>query len=398
MTHLSHDIILSSPARTPFADFGKAFRDTPLTELAVHAARASLARSGLQVGDIDHMVYANTVPVDADSLFGARVVGVAMGLPDTVPALTVSRGCGAGLQALVSAAEQILSGHSQVALAGGAENYSRAPFVLRSGRWGHKRGDQNLQDLLENTYRDPFSREYMGETAENLARAYGYQRAAMDEWALMSQQRAGQAIASGFLSRQIAPITIGKGKSQRSMAVDEFPRPDITADRLASLRPSFADDGSVTAGNASGVTDGAAFMVVADAAAARARGLQAQARLVDWAVVGVPPSLMGMGPVPAVRRLLERQRLTVADIDYFEVNEAFAVVNLHAERELGLPRDRTNLYGGGISIGHPPGATGVRMTMTAMYHLQDTGGRYAVMTLCIGAGQGMAVLIENLLR
>ncbi len=395
---MKKDIVLSAPARTPFGDFGGSFRDTGLTQLATHAAKACLARSGLQGADIDHLVYANTVPVDPDSLFGARVVSVAMGLPEAVSALTVSRGCGAGLQAIVSAAEQILSGHSSIALAGGAENYSRAPFVLRTGRWGNKRGDQNLQDLLENTYRDPFSKEYMGQTAESIARIYGYQREAMDEWALMSQQRAKHAIDSGFLSRQIAPIEVANGRSLRLMGVDEFPRPDMTLERLRQLRPSFATNGTVTPGNASGVTDGAAFIVVADGAAAQERNLQAQARVVDWATIGVDPNLMGIGPVPSVRKLLARTAMTVGDIDYFEVNEAFAVVNLHAEKHLGLPRDRTNLYGGGISIGHPPGATGLRMTMTAMHHLQDTKGRYAVITMCIGAGQGMALLLENLLR
>ena len=395
---MNKDIVLCAPARTPFGDFGGSFRDTPLTELATHAAKACLARSGLRSDDIDHLVYANTVPVDPASLFGARVVSVAMGLPENVSALTVSRGCGAGLQAIVSAAEQILSGHSSIALAGGAENYSRAPFVLRTGRWGHKRGDQNLQDLLENTYRDPFSKEYMGQTAESIARIYGYQREAMDEWALMSQQRAKRAVASGFLSRQIAPIEVANGRARRLMSLDEFPRPDMTLERLEQLRPSFATDGTVTPGNASGVTDGAAFIVVAGSDAAQGRNLQAQARVVDWATIGVDPNLMGIGPVPAVRKLLARTGMTVGDIDYFEVNEAFAVVNLHAEKELGLPRERTNLYGGGISIGHPPGATGLRMTMTAMHHLQDTKGRYAVITMCIGAGQGMALLLENLLR
>ena len=395
---MNKDIVLCAPARTPFGDFGGSFRDTPLTELATHAAKACLARSGLRSDDIDHLVYANTVPVDPDSLFGARVVSVAMGLPENVSALTVSRGCGAGLQAIVSAAEQILSGHSSIALAGGAENYSRAPFVLRTGRWGHKRGDQNLQDLLENTYRDPFSKEYMGQTAESIARIYGYQREAMDEWALMSQQRAKRAVDSGFLSRQIAPIEVANGRARRLMSLDEFPRPDMTLERLEQLRPSFATDGTVTPGNASGVTDGAAFIVVAGSDDAQGRNLQAQARVVDWATIGVDPNLMGIGPVPAVRKLLARTGMTVGDIDYFEVNEAFAVVNLHAEKELGLPRERTNLYGGGISIGHPPGATGLRMTMTAMHHLQDTKGRYAVITMCIGAGQGMALLLENLLR
>lgn len=391
-------IVIAAPARTPFGDFGRSLRDVPLTQLAVHAARASMQRSGLNDGDIDHLVYANTVPVDHDSLFGARVVSVAMGLPEEVSALTVSRGCGSGLQAISSAAEQIISGHSRIALAGGAENYSRAPYVLRTSRWGHKRGDQVLQDLLENTYRDPFSREYMGETAESIARLYGYTREAMDRWALMSQQRAKAAIDSGFLARQIAPMEIGDGKNRRLFSIDEFPRPDMSLARLAQLRPSFGEGGTVTPGNASGVTDGAAFLVVADSEAAQARGLKAEARVVDWATIGVDPNLMGIGPVPAVRKLLQRTGLGVIDIDYFEVNEAFAVVNLHAEKELAIPREKTNLYGGGISIGHPPGATGVRMTMTAMHHLQATNGRYAVITMCIGAGQGMAMLIENLIH
>lgn len=391
------EIVLAAPARTPFADFGRSFRDIDLTKLAVHAGRASLQRSGLPDEAVDHLVYANTVPVDHDSLFGARVVSVAMGLPLEVSGLTVQRACGSGLQAIVSAAEQIFSGHSHVALAGGAENYSRAPFVLRTSRWGHKRGDQVLQDLLENAYRDPFSHQYMGKTAENIALKYGYKRQAMDEWALMSQQRAAAAIASGFLARQIAPIEIGDKKDRRMFMVDEFPRPEMTLQRLAQLRPSFSDDGTVTPGNSSGVSDGAAFLVVADAASAKTRGLRAEARLVDWATVGVDPNLMGIGPVPATQKLLQRAGLSVGDIDYFEVNEAFAVVNLHAERELGISRDKTNLYGGAISVGHPPGATGVRMTMTAMHHLQATGGRFALLAICLGAGQGMAMLIENLL-
>jgi acetyl-CoA acetyltransferase family protein len=223
----------------------------------------------------------------------------------------------------------------------------------------------------------------------------------MDEWALMSQQRAGAATTSGFLARQIAPIDVPDGRhGVRSFAQDEFPRPAVTREKLASLRPAFRTDGQgrVTAGNSSGVTDGAAALVVAGAAAAARAGLRAEARLVDWAVVGVAPELMGAGPVPAITRLLERTGLGVADIDYWEINEAFAVVNLHAEAQLGIPRARTNLYGGGISIGHPPGATGIRMTITAMHHLADTGGRYAVISMCLGSGMGMATLIENLLR
>jgi acetyl-CoA C-acetyltransferase len=249
----------------------------------------------------------------------------------------------------------------------------------------------------------------MGDTAENLTARFGYHRADMDAWGLMSQQRAGAGRASGFLSRQIAPIAVPDPdvRSSRKGADgqpatklfehDEFPRPQITAEKLASLKPAFRHDGKgqVTAGNSSGVTDGAAALLVASRQAAQEHGLPVQARLVDWAVVGVAPEIMGAGPVPAIAKLLQRTGLQAADIDYWEINEAFAVVNLHAERELGIPRERTNLYGGGISIGHPPGATGLRMTMTAMHHLADTGGRYAVISMCLGSGMGMATLIER---
>jgi acetyl-CoA acetyltransferase family protein len=229
---------------------------------------------------------------------------------------------------------------------------------------------------------------------------FGYNREAMDEWGLMSQHRAGAAIKNGFLARQIAPIELAghKGKSYM-FSQDEFPRPEITLEKLSSLKPAFRKDGhgSVTAGNSSGVTDGAAALVVASKPAAERLGIPIQARLVDWAVVGVPAEIMGSGPVPAIQKLLAQRQIKVSDIDYFEINEAFAVVNLHAERELSVPRDRTNLYGGGISLGHPPGATGLRMTMTAMHHLADTGGRFAIISMCLGSGMGMATLIENAL-
>ena len=238
----------------------------------------------------------------------------------------------------------------------------------------------------------------MGETAENLADVGDYKRADMDAWGLMSQQRAKAAIESGFLSRQIAPIEISDGKGSKLFAQDEFPRPNVSAEKLASLKPAFRKDGRVTAGSSSGVTDGAASLVVADADALRDAHVEAEARWIDAVVVGVPPHIMGAGPAPAIGALLKKHGLKVSDIDYFEINEAFAVVNLHAEREHGIPRNRTNLYGGGISIGHPPGATGVRMTITAMHHLADTKGRYSIISMCLGAGQGMATLIENLKR
>lgn len=395
---MTREVVLAAGQRTAFGDFGKSLKEVPLTDMAAHAAKASLDKAGLQPAQVDHLVFANTLPVDQDSLFGARVITLKAGLPVEASSLQVIRACGSGSQALASAAEQIMLGRSDVALAGGAENYSRAPFVVNSGRWGHKRGPQQLDDALDYCYRDPFNGEYMGETAENLAEEYQYEREPMDEWALMSQQRAGNAIASGFLARQIAPIEVPDGRGTRMFDTDEFPRPDITAARLESLKPAFRKGGKVTPGNSSGVTDGAAFVVAAARDKIDDLGLTPEARIVDFTTIGVPPHLMGIGPVPAIEKLLKRNELSVDDIDYWEINEAFAVVNLHAERQLNIPRERTNLYGGGISIGHPPGATGVRMTITAMHHLQDTGGRYAVVSMCLGAGQGMATLIENLQR
>jgi acetyl-CoA C-acetyltransferase len=392
------DIVLAAGVRTPFGDFGKSLREVPLTDLAAHAAKASIRRSGLDAGDIDHFVFGSTLFPDRDTLFGGRVVGIKAGLAEEVPALNVIRACGTGLQALISASQQIKEDQSSIAIAGGGENYSRMPHVVTTARYGMRRGPLALEDQLDWAYRCPFSQEYMGETAENLADDFQYEREPMDDWGYMSQQRAAAATASGFLARQIEPIEVPDGKGKRLFAVDEFPRPDVSRDKLRKLKPAFRDGGRVTAGSSSGVTDGAAFMIVADRSRAEAKGLQGEALLRDWTAVGVPPRIMGAGPVPAIDKLLRRSDLLVSDIDYFEINEAFAVVNLHAEKQLGIPRERTNLYGGGISIGHPPGATGVRMTITAMHHLAASGGRYAVISMCLGGGQGMAMLIENLKR
>jgi acetyl-CoA acetyltransferase family protein len=396
----SHDVVLSSGVRTPFGDFGRSLRDVPISRLGVHVVHACLARAGLDASRVDHLVFGNTAPVDHDGLFLSRKVAIEAGLPVESSALSVVRACGTGSQAIVSAAQQIQSGHSEIAVAAGGENYSRVPYLSHEMRWGAKRGPATFVDGLDYVYRCPFTKELMGDTAENLAARFGYKREDMDDWGLMSQQRAGAAMASGFLARQIAPIDVPDGRGTRRFEQDEFPRPSITRGKLAALKPAFRHDGqgTVTAGSSSGVTDGAAALLVASRGAAEAHGIPIEARLVDWAVVGVEPAIMGAGPVPAIRTLLARTRLSVSDVDYFEINEAFAVVNLHAERELGIPRDRTNLYGGGISIGHPPGATGLRMTITAMHHLRDTGGRYAVISMCLGSGMGMATLVENLVR
>lgn len=382
------EIVIAAGRRTPLGRFNGALRDVPFRDQAAHAVRASLAAAALAPAEIDHFVFSTTVPTDSDSLFAARVVSMHAGLPEAVPALCVTRACASGLQALISAAQQIECGQSHRAVAAGAEVFSRVPHVAPSARQGTPRGPLMLEDMLDWAYRCPFSGAYMGETAEALADDFGYTRAAMDDFAATSQARAVSAQASGFLARQIAPIDTPAGP----VTQDEGPRADATPDRLSRLRPAFRDGGRVTAGNSSGVTDGAAAMIVA--ARDAAGGLGPALRLVDWVAVGVEPRIMGHGPVPAITALLERTGLRLSQIDYFEINEAFAVVNLHAEARLGIPRDRHNLHGGGISLGHPPAVTGLRMAMTALHHLHDTGGRYAVLSMCLGAGQGMALLVE----
>ncbi len=389
------ETVIAGGVRTPLGAFGGALKDVPMSDLAAGAARACLSRAGLDPARVDHMVFTTTVPSDRDSLFAARVVGVKSGIPEAAGALHVVRACASGLQAILSAEQQVASGHSTIALAGGAESYSRAPYATTTIRWGAQRGPQQLEDMLDWAYRCPFSQEYMGETAENLADDYQYTREAMDDWGALSQARALAARESGFLARQIAPVTVATRKGETVVEHDECPRADATAEKLAKLRPAFREGGRVTAGNASTVNDAAAFLLVGERGALEAEGVAPRARLVDWTVVGVPPRIMGHGPVPAIRALLEKTGLAVSDVDYFEINEAFAVVNLHAERHLGIPRERHNAYGGGISVGHPPGVTGVRMCLTAMQHLEDTGGRRAILSMCLGAGQGMAMLIER---
>ncbi|MGH6942413.1 MAG: thiolase family protein [Hypericibacter sp.] len=381
--------------RTPFGDFGKSLKDVSLVELGNHAARATLNGAGLAAEKVDQLVWGNVLPVDQEGYLAARAVALKAGLLESSIAFNVNRACGSGLQAIISAAEHIGAGHGRVALAGGGENFSRAPYIITSARWGSKRGPQTMVDALDWAYRDPLSLELMGETAENLAEDYQYTREAMDEYAIGSQRRAGTAAASGFLAKQIAPIEVPDGKGRRRMTADEFPRPDIAMEKIAAMKPIFRAGGKVTPANSSGVTDGAAFVIVAERDAAEKAGVRPRVRLVDYAIAGVPPRIMGCGPVPATKKLLEQQKLKVSDIDYFEVNEAFASVNLHAEAQLGIPRDATNLYGGGISLGHPPGATGVRMALTALQHLEDQGARRAILTLCMGGGQGLAMLIER---
>ena len=393
---MTREIILAGGMRTPFGDFGKSLKDIPLADLGIHATKACLEKAGLDAEHVDHLVWGNVLPVDQEGYLAARYIAIKAGLPEESAALNVNRACGSGTQAIISAAQQIMSGHSEVAVAGGGENFSRAPFAVTTGRWGHKRGPQTMVDTLDWAYRDPFSLELMGETAENLAEDFQYRREAMDDYAVESQRRAGAA--GEFLGRHIAPIEVKERRATRTMTEDESPRPDVAPEKLAGMKPVFRRDGMVTAGNSSSVTDGAAMVVVADRARAEAVGVEPRARIVDWCIVGVPPRIMGCGPVPAIGSLLEKHGMSVDDVDYYEINEAFAVVNLHAEKQLGVSRDRCNLYGGGISLGHPPGATGARMTLVAMQHLAETGQKNAIISMCMGAGQGLAMLIERVVH
>ena len=393
---MTREIILAGGMRTPFGDFGKSLKDIPLADMGIHATKACLEKAVLDAEHVDHLVWGNVLPVDQEGYLAARYIAIKAGLPEESAALNVNRACGSGTQAIISAAQQIMSGHSEVAVAGGGENFSRAPFAVTTGRWGHKRGPQTMVDTLDWAYRDPFSLELMGETAENLAEDFQYRREAMDDYAIESQRRAGAA--REFLGRHIAPIEVKERRASRTMAEDESPRPDVAPEKLAGMKPVFRQDGMVTAGNSSSVTDGAAMVVVADRARAEALGVEPRARIVDWCIVGVPPRIMGCGPVPAIGALLEKHGMSVDDVDYYEINEAFAVVNLHAEKQLGVSRDRCNLYGGGISLGHPPGATGARMTLVAMQHLAETGQRNAIISMCKGAGQGLAMLIDRVVH
>lgn len=389
------ETVLAGGVRTALGAFGGSLAGLEMTDMAGRTAAACMERAGIAPDKVDHMVFTTTVPSDRDSLFAARVVGMRAGLPEAAGALGVVRACASGLQAILSAGQQVESGHSRIALAGGAESYSRAPHAMTTLRGGVARGPAQIEDMLDWAYRCPFSQEYMGETAENLADDYQYTREAMDTWGAMSQARALAARDSGFLARQIAPITLATRKGETIFDTDECPRANATAEKLARLRPAFREGGRVTAGNASTVNDAAGFVLVGERGALEAEGVAPRARVADWCVVGVPPRIMGHGPVPAIKALLEKTGLAISDIDYFEINEAFAAVNIHAEAQLGIPRDLHNLYGGGISLGHPPGVTGVRMALTAMQHLEDTGGRRAILSMCLGAGQGMALLLER---
>jgi acetyl-CoA acyltransferase 2 len=389
--------------RTAFGAFGGRLRDQPATALGAHAARAALAQSGVDAAEVDQVIYGSVVQAWRNDAYCARHVGLAAGLPIAVPALTVNRLCGSGFQAVISAAQEIAAGDAEVCVTGGTESMSGAPHVLRGARWGYPFGKAPpLEDLLWTTLTDEHAGCAMGVTAENVAVAHGISREACDAFALSSQRRWAAAAAAGRFADEIAPLALpaGKGKGDGQAAsfdTDEHPRPQTTAEGLARLAPVFNPDGVVTAGNASGISDGAAALVVASRAFVERRKLTPLARVVSWAFVGVEPRMMGLGPVPAIRKALARAELSLADMDLVEVNEAFAAQYLAVEKLAGLDRQRTNVDGGAIALGHPLAASGARILTHLVYELRRRGGRFGLGAACIGGGQGIAVILETLL-
>ena len=392
---MARDVVVLSGARTPMGGYGGSLKDVPTTELAAQCVRESVSRAGIDPGDVGHVVFGNVIHTDARDHYLARVAAIKGGLPQEAPAVTVNRLCGSGLQAIVTAAQTIMLGDADAAVAGGAESMSRSPYISTSLRWGARMNDTALVDMLVGALNDPFDDCHMGVTAENLAERYNVSREEQDTLAVESHQRAGNAIAQGYFKEQITPVEVRVKRDTVLFDTDETVRPNSSVEKLSKLRPVFQKDGSVTAGNASSINDGAAAVVLMERELAAKRGLRPLGRLVAYSYAGVDPRYMGIGPVPAVRRLLDKTGLGVDDFDVIELNEAFAAQALSVCRELGLPPDRTNPNGSGISLGHPVGATGAVLTIKALYELQRTGGTRALVTMCIGGGQGIAAVFER---
>ncbi len=389
------DIVILSGARTAIGTFGGSLAGTPLSEVATHVTKAALERAGVEGGQIGTVVFGhvgNTEPRDA---YLSRVAAMQAGIPDSAPAMNVNRLCGSGAQAVVSAMQSLALGDADFALAGGAEAMSRMPYIIPAARFGQKMGDTAVLDMMVGALTCPFGTGHMGVTAENVAAEHQITRQDQDAFALESQNRAAKAIAEGRFKDQIVPFMLKTRKGEVAFDTDEHPK-QTSAEALAGLRPAFQKGGSVTAGNASGINDGAAALVLARAEAAEKAGLKPRARLLGYAVAGVRPEVMGIGPVPAVKALCERTGLSASDFDVIESNEAFAAQALAVNKGLGLDAAKVNPNGGAIALGHPVGATGAILTVKAVHELERTGGRYGLVTMCIGGGQGIALAIERL--
>lgn len=392
-------VVFLSGRRTPFGTFGGSLKEFSATQLGAHAARAALDAAAVDPAAIDHVIFGNALQTSADAIYLARHVGLQAGVPQETPALTINRLCGSGFQAIVSGAEQIMLGEAEVALCGGAESMSQAPHVLRGARWGELRlGEPTgaLEDMLWSALTDTGCGLSMAQTAEKLAEQYEITRAEADTVAVRSQQRAKQAWDEGRMADEVEPMTISTRKGDVEFNADEHMRPDASLESLGKLRPYFRKDGLVTAGNASGIGDGAAAVVIAGADWAEREGLKPLGRLVSWGIAGVDPSIMGIGPAPASRRALEKAGLALDDMDLVDINEAFAPQCAAVAKELGLDAEKTNVNGGAIAITHPLAASGARITINLLHELRRRSGRYALGAACIGGGQGMAVIIEAL--
>ena len=397
MAKLSKSIVIVGAKRTAFGTLQGTLKGVSANDLAVHAAKAALAQAGISLADIGHVILGNVMQTSADAIYCARHVGLKAGIPIATPALTVNRLCGSGFQAVINGAEQILLGETEAVLVGGTENMTQAPHILRGGRdgWAFGKAPQ-VGDSLWDALTDSYCQTPMAVTAETLAEKYGITRENCDELALSSQKRYAAAHEKGIFKDEIAPLEIAQKKATVTFDKDEHPRATTTAEVLAKLPTAFKKDGVVTAGNASGINDGAACLVLTTEEYAKSKGLAPLARIVSWGVAGVDPHIMGIGPVPAIKAALARAELTLKDMDLVEVNEAFAAQYLACEKELGLDRSRTNVNGGAIAIGHPLGASGARITTHLTYELRRRNAKYAIGSACIGGGQGLAVLLERL--
>lgn len=392
---MSKGIFILGGARTPMAEYNGRLKDISAIDLGAIAARAAMERTGVPPDAVDHVVFGNVLQTSSDAVYGARHVGLKAGLPIEVPALTVNRLCGSGIQAAASGAQMILLDEAHIVLTGGMENMSQAPHVIRGLRAGLRLGQGQLEDTLWSALLDTHCGCTMAGTAENCATKYGISREQQDCYAIRSQQLADRAWKDGRLKEEVALVEIKSRKGVEIFAQDDHMRPDSTLEGLATLPPAFSKNGCVTAGNASGIVDGGAALILASERAVRERGLAPLARLTHWASVGVEPTLMGMGPAPATRKVLKAANLTLDDIDLVEVNEAFAAQYLAVEKDLGLVRDRVNVNGGAIALGHPLGMTGTRLLLTLTLELRRRGLKRGLATACIGGGQGIAALVET---
>jgi len=398
---MSTEVVIVGGARTPMCEyvgtpgFGK-FKDVSAIDLAAHSSKAALERAKVDPESVDHVVIGNALQTSMDAIYGARHVGLKSGCAQSAPALTVNRLCGSGIQSIVNGSQMLQLGEATTVLAGGMENMSQAPYVLYGARRGFPFGKApEMQDLLFGSLSDPYAKMFMAQTAEKIAKERNITREEQDAYALRSHMLGAAAVKEGRFAEEIAPMTITERRKEVLVDTDDHIRPDTTLEGLAKLRAAFGKEGTVTAGNASGIVDGAASVVLTSADRAAADGLDVWAKVRAWGYAGVDPTEMGIGPVPAIRNCLDRAGVALGDIDRIEINEAFSAQYLGCEKDLGLDRDKVNVNGGAISLGHPLGATGTRLVLTLMYELRRTGLRYGIASACIGGGQGIACLIEN---